>query len=137
MERFKTDAEGKSAGVFLKHTYKNVCMHVYLLFHLYIKRILYSYICRSKRQSNDFQVRVAFDFVLIDVYDAELSAGDIEEQTYDQFDALIAHVTSLAQDGGLDIDGLVIDASSLSFDESEIDCEEGGVPEYETFTCRE
>ena len=136
MVRFKTDVEEKPTGVFLKHVYRIVCMYSYRSFFILLSES-YSYICRSKRQSNDFQVRVAFDFVLIDVYDAELSAGDIEEQTYEQFDALIAHVTSLAQDGGLDIDGLVIDASSLSFDESEIDCEEGGVPEYETFTCRE
>ena len=92
---------------------------------------------RDRRQVGGFRVGVAFEFVISNIFNPDQTAGEIEEMTLDQFDVIISHVTSIAQDGGLDIPGLEIDVESLLFEESEIVCEEGGVPEYSSFTCRE
>ena len=80
-------------------------------------------------------VEIYFDFVLNDIYDPLLSAEEMDDNTYEQFDILIDHMYESIGSGGMDIPGLQLQENPYEFFESIIDCDPGTFMEFSTFTC--
>ena len=90
---------------------------------------------RIKREVDAQTVEINFDFVLNGIYDPQLSASEMDDNTYEQFDILIEHMFGAIESGGMEISGLQLQENPYEFWESLIDCEFGTVMDFSTFTC--
>ena len=88
------------------------------------------------RQTFTHEVFVYFDVVISGTFDRSRTAAEKDSSILEQFNSIKTGLQQIISDGGLDLPGMTINATSLRTAEYVMDCEYGTLPFYQTFTCR-